>query len=196
MAMIPYTLRGEFFSPCQKLVRNHQRDLAQGRMLIWRSGQPKGYPGDHIAFIQLGMHFHATYEYADISRFSVRLRHVATALRDTGLMDIFHLAHDKGIITIQRVSLPASDASAPSILIPIVKKSEDWWQELQGLLAQAMKIGSPFKKIIFRGGGTVPIPDWFKDWCKYHGITIEILEPEEFDRRFRENPLIVEGIEF
>lgn len=194
MAMIPYTFRGEYFAPCQNLARKHQRDLAQGRLLIWRSGQPKGYAGDHITFIQPGTHFHAAFEYTDPSRFSIKLRHMATGLRDAGLMHIYHLTHDKGTITVQRIDLPAHGSSTPCILVPIIKTNDDWWRGLQDLLTRAMQSGIPFKKIIFRGGGKIPIPEWFKDWCKNNSIIIEILEPEEFERRFLENPLIAKEL--
>ena len=33
--------------------------------------------------------------------------------------------------------------------------------------------------VIFRGGGTVNIPVWFREWCKTHGISIHVLDYDD-----------------
>jgi protein involved in polysaccharide export with SLBB domain len=34
------------------------------------------------------------------------------------------------------------------------------------------------KKLVFQDGGTIPIPDWFRDWCKDSGINIKWVNNE------------------
>lgn len=194
MSSIPYTTRGKYFSPCHDFVQAYRGPIARGQLIIWQPGWLGGFKGDHLALILPGTEFHATFGYSDSTAFSVKLRHLATGLRDNNLLHLYHLTHDNGTITVQRIDRPASGSSDPQILVPTVKKSENWWRELQDLLTRAMAVGIPFKKIIFRKGGKIPIPDWFRDWCRKHGIEIEVLEPEEFDRRFARDPLVVNGV--
>lgn len=33
--------------------------------------------------------------------------------------------------------------------------------------------------VVFPGGGTLTIPDWFRDWCKTHGIRIHVLDDKD-----------------
>lgn len=39
-------------------------------------------------------------------------------------------------------------------------------------------------KIVFRGGGTISVPEFFINWCKQNGVMIEILEDNELDRLY------------
>jgi len=49
-----------------------------------------------------------------------------------------------------------------------------WFRQLQAILAKLKKC---FGKInlVLEGGGNVPAPDWFKDWCAAENIIIEVL---------------------
>ena len=33
----------------------------------------------------------------------------------------------------------------------------------------------PETEVFFRGGGTIPVPEWFRDWCNQNGIKIHIV---------------------
>jgi hypothetical protein len=39
-------------------------------------------------------------------------------------------------------------------------------------------------KIVFRGGGTISVPEFFKNWCQENSVIIEILEDDELDRLY------------
>jgi hypothetical protein len=39
-------------------------------------------------------------------------------------------------------------------------------------------------KIVFRGGGTIAVPEFFKSWCQENSVMIEILEDDELDRLY------------
>ena len=67
--------------------------------------------------------------------------------------------------------------------IPDVSRS-DYWHTLRDVLCRAIKRAQSPVKIVFRGGGVVPIPAWFKQWCAQQGLAIEILPPDEYDAMY------------
>jgi hypothetical protein len=194
MAQISYNVTGKYYLPCHNLVGRYLNDLAHGRLIIWHPGWPAAKSSDYLALIVPGTYYITTFASSNPSQSSRKLRQVATALRDHGLFELFHLTDKDGVITIQRTSMPRQQSFGTDILVPNVKQSRDWWDELLNILNRAMATGIPLKKIVFRGGGTIPIPDWFKDWCRENGIDIEILDPDEFDRQYCETPIVVNGI--
>ena len=46
-------------------------------------------------------------------------------------------------------------------------------------MLEKVKLEFPNEKIriVFQGGGTIPIPDAFKEFCKKNGIEIVVLKP-------------------
>jgi hypothetical protein len=200
MATIQYVQGSSYSSACQMFVQCNTAAIMSGSKLIWRSGWAGGYAGRHLALIISGTTFHATYHLKDPSRFPVRLRALATALRDAGLMQLFFLSHKAGTVTIQRADRPAGNPCAGSsngisatpssgikvdqVTIPDIQVADRWWRELLNGLEAALRGGIAFSKIVFRGGGDIPVPDWFRDWCKKNGVEIEICDPEDFDRRY------------
>jgi hypothetical protein len=46
-------------------------------------------------------------------------------------------------------------------------------------------------KIVFQGGGNIPIPDDFREWCNQNNINIEILDEDELNRLYPEELDIV-----
>lgn len=42
-------------------------------------------------------------------------------------------------------------------------------------------------KIVFRAGGNIPIPDFFREWCHQNGVEIEVLENSECVRIYPEH---------
>lgn len=70
-------------------------------------------------------------------------------------------------------SLPCLDGADP------VSKSsllDTWFRQIRAILG-ALKRRHGTVDVAFAGGGTVPIPDWFRDWCVQEGITILIIDP-------------------
>lgn len=51
-----------------------------------------------------------------------------------------------------------------------------WFKQIQDILRELKRLQGTVD-VAFMGGGTVPIPDWFRDWCAQEGITILIIEP-------------------
>lgn len=39
-------------------------------------------------------------------------------------------------------------------------------------------------KIVFRKGGTIQIPEFFNEWCRQNGVTIEIIDGPELDNLY------------
>jgi hypothetical protein len=65
------------------------------------------------------------------------------------------------------------------VLAPTSKSIGDYFD---GLTKELIKEG--IEKVVFKGGGTIPIPDSFKEFCKKNGIKIEILDEGELDKRY------------
>jgi hypothetical protein len=42
-------------------------------------------------------------------------------------------------------------------------------------------------RIVFRAGGTIPLPDFFRDWCLQNGVAIEILEDDDLGNNYPTN---------
>ena len=51
----------------------------------------------------------------------------------------------------------------------------DFFKELQKEIEQHLP---KIKKLVFQDGGTGPIPDWFRDWCRNNGIEIHWVSNE------------------
>ena len=71
-----------------------------------------------------------------------------------------------------------------------------WFRQLQ-IILEILKKRFGKIKLVLQGGGTVPVPDWFKEWCASLGIDIEFedgqdsksnLEPPPGDERFSIQP--------
>lgn len=52
---------------------------------------------------------------------------------------------------------------------------EDWFRQLQDIL-KALKDRFGSIDVALNAGGTVPVPDWFSDWCQQMGIQIRLIE--------------------
>ncbi len=65
------------------------------------------------------------------------------------------------------------------VLAPTAKNIKDYFD---GLTRELIKEG--IQKIVFKGGGTIPIPDSFKEFCKQNGIGLEILDGDELEKRY------------
>jgi hypothetical protein len=52
---------------------------------------------------------------------------------------------------------------------------DDWFQQIREILTE-LKNRNGTVDVAFQGGGTIPIPDWFWDWCAQQGIVITVIE--------------------
>ena len=75
------------------------------------------------------------------------------------------------IVVIPSIELP------PPVIQPIPQSIADYFKRLCDVLSG---LGKKFKvtDLVLPGGGVIPIPEWFIDWCKKNGIRIHIVEPE------------------
>ena len=48
---------------------------------------------------------------------------------------------------------------------------DDWFQQIREILTE-LKNRIGMVDVAFQGGGTIPIPDWFRNWCAQQGIEI------------------------
>ena len=48
---------------------------------------------------------------------------------------------------------------------------DDWFKQIRDILTE-LKNRIGMIDVAFHGGGTIPIPDWFRNWCKQEGIII------------------------
>ena len=82
-------------------------------------------------------------------------------------------------------------ASKNARILPVsrVCNNEQWWKRLLKRIELLIQAGYPIGAIVFRGGGTLQIPDWFRKLCDKLGIKIIILEPDVYDRDYgTDNP--------
>jgi len=66
--------------------------------------------------------------------------------------------------------------------IPFPEIDKDgFWDSLRDYLKGLTQRGHKISKVVFRGGGTIRIPDCFRDWCAGNNIEIEIIDDPGFD---------------
>ena len=70
-----------------------------------------------------------------------------------------------------------------------VINDKQWWERLLERIKHLIKAGYHIDALVFRGGGTLQIPDWFRQLCDGLGIQLIVLEPDVFDRDYGHNDL-------
>jgi hypothetical protein len=71
-------------------------------------------------------------------------------------------------------------------LTPISSSPEDiddMFTKIQDGLKDVLAQGGTISDLYLPGGGTTPIPDWFKDWCRQNGIRLHVMDVEQCNRR-------------
>ena len=66
--------------------------------------------------------------------------------------------------------LPCLNGADPATAGQLI---DDWFRQMQDVLRDLKKRFGGVD-VFFEGGGTVPIPDWFRDWCAQEGINITV----------------------
>ena len=100
---IPYLLRSQFLRPILERLRSSAQALNSGKT-VEISLKPGGYVGDFTVTInpQVQNEFGTNSNASDPTRFPVRIRAAATALRDLGLEGRFRISYEDGVLRITR----------------------------------------------------------------------------------------------
>ena len=197
MTDIPYLVQiGNFLPDCRSMIHQNHQQIIAGAKIRWTPNWPGGGWGNHyLASIVAGDHYPTTFSNPDWHNAPARLRALATALRDEGMMFFFHLDYKDGTVTLQRRDLPGDCNHPASVLIDATGGTDEWWRELQSVLEDALARHLPWAhNLIFRGGGHEVIPPWFHDWCHQNGIHIAVSIPADFDARLNQEIIEVEDV--
>ena len=76
-----------------------------------------------------------------------------------------------GVVVITTIDIP------PSNIQPIGHSIDDYFRRLQKVLNDLGKV-LHLSDVYFAGGGNIPIPDWFRDWCNCNGIHLHIIDTD------------------
>ena len=100
---IPYMLRSKFVIPCEEIITAQQERLDAGQR-ISVALEAGGYPADVGITLHPADEFNIEDEWAssDPTRFPVRVRAAATALKNCGNVGCFSISHADGTLSIQR----------------------------------------------------------------------------------------------
>ena len=82
-------------------------------------------------------------------------------------------------------SLPCLNGADPASAGQLI---DDWFRQMQDVLGDLKKRFGGVD-VFFEGGGTVPIPDWFRDWCAQEGINITVGDgpPQVWNTQTKDN---------
>ena len=102
---IPYMLRSKFIAPCEEIITAQQERLDAGQEIVvpLKAG---GYSADVVITLHSAdaFKFEAEWASSDPTRFPVRVRAAATALKNCGSTGCFSISHADGTLSIQRKS--------------------------------------------------------------------------------------------
>lgn len=77
-----------------------------------------------------------------------------------------------GVVTLRGIELPAG-ALDPGIIDRYFRKLREF---LEGLVKK-----QAISEIVFQGGGSIEVPEWFRDWCTERQIGIHVATAENAD---------------
>jgi hypothetical protein len=101
---IPFVSRSSFLAPIAKALGEADEELRNWRQVLVTLS-PQGYNG--VVEVEIArsdrQEFIAHCNFGDVSRFPVRIRAAATALRDRGFAGRFLIAHKSGLLRIARL---------------------------------------------------------------------------------------------
>lgn len=100
---IRYSIRSSFLLPCKAAIRSGQQALESGRT-VSISLSPGGYIGNIYVEIRSSERdsFQTNWQNNDPSRFPVRIKAAATALKELGYVGRFTITHMDGALGIRR----------------------------------------------------------------------------------------------
>ena len=188
MHLIPYFIRdGRYHRAAGDFVSNNMKSLQTNRRHIWRLRGANGnlaeyhhvvIPSPPVANTQNQDCFQAGPAWNN-GWYSQVARGLATALRDAALFSVFGVKvtklRDGRQIEIRNLYRDKGQ----TLLIPQIPAApNDFWNDLREIIQSDTRV---VKRVVFRGGGNVKIPDWFREWCAQNDVEIELIAPDKFD---------------
>jgi hypothetical protein len=67
---------------------------------------------------------------------------------------------------------------------PQIETPQNCFEKLKARIKGMIGKGMTRTAVVFRGEGTIPVPEWFEKWCKDHNIEIGIRDDTEFDGQY------------
>ena len=165
--------------------------VSLGAFVHWNVvANERGVEGSYIAEIRVASYCMTDYP-GDPAGSPARLKALASALKHNSLFHIYYLGHRNRMISLQRLFDRIArqftkehgeviDLGSGALLVDTVENTVDWWTALKTVIEKARAAGNPYTKIIFRSGGTIPVPKWFTDWCKRNSVDIEVMSDADF----------------
>jgi hypothetical protein len=93
------------------------------------------------------------------------------------LINIFK-KHIEGIITVvMEIPPPRYDFPTVEPKTKIEDIQDSFFKDMQDTMQEMQDLGINISAIVFHGGGTMNIPDWFKDFCEENDIQILTYNP-------------------
>ena len=93
------------------------------------------------------------------------------------LINIFK-KHIEGITTVvMEIPPPRYDFPTVEPKTKIEDIQDSFFNDLQDTMLEMLDLGIEISAIVFHGGGTMEIPEWFKDFCEENGIPILTYNP-------------------
>lgn len=83
--------------------------------------------------------------------------------------------HQKPKVVIKTIEVP------PPSIQPLHASVDDYFRRLQSLLVGIISALGPVD-LFLPGGGSIPVPSWFQDWCRDNQVHIEICEGDRLPR--------------
>ncbi|HXR05025.1 MAG TPA: hypothetical protein VN836_10005 [Verrucomicrobiae bacterium] len=191
--LVSYYKHGGYFSRGSTFIQRNALVLSRiNRTVVWNTGawnKSANHPFDTIEIIQ-GSHFHSQRNYyADERGYPFIVRGVASGLLDQNLLNIFGVEYLQKHRTLKIRNLLVDGGD--TLLIPEIRTAnpgktfQPFFEGLRELLARNPKI----KKLVFRGGGNVVIPEDLRWWCLGNRIEIQVLSADRFDAAYPNNPI-------
>lgn len=78
---------------------------------------------------------------------------------------------EQAVVVIPSIEIP------PPFVTPIPQSIDDYFKRLRDVLIGLAKKHN-ITDIFFSGGGNIPLPSWFSNWCNQNGIHMHILDAE------------------
>lgn len=102
---------------------------------------------------------------------------IVSALRRQGFGDAGEISI-RGICNIPLLGRKGRYIGVPS-LITVRASVDDCFKRIQaGLIESSATHGRLPEKLVFQGGGGLPIPEWFRDWWRENNTELCFLDPE------------------
>jgi hypothetical protein len=102
-------------------------------------------------------------------------------------LDWFKFFRQSPIVYSQKVDLQTHGAYRVGVIrdLNIIPGEISEIDFFKNLIKEIKLLG--LNKVVFCGGGTIAIPDSFKEWCKINGVDIEVFELIDLNRLYNQD---------